>query len=804
MRILAVLLALATPALAATRASDLAAAIRGAGLDPEKCYRVRDLSFTREDLRFYFTEGYLILGKPVAGRPVSAVFSGEVEGGDAELIVLPPTRDERQSLARFTGSPNLNEHFLGAVMLFTDDTAREIEETLRRRNAQAVPEAGLLLAASWDGVVRNLGDSFNIRLIEDLLGPDTAGAGQGFFYAAIRGRQFGNFDVQSDSTARDQIFVGQLVHRENRSFYDTWTSFACRSVRSGRRQRWTRDFRLDDFRIQATLEPTLRLNARAAIRLTPDRGGLHALGFDVSPRMRIASAKIDGVEAEVFQRESLRANLLRSSDNQSFLVVAPEPLAANRAHEIEFEYAGEPVSQAGRSVYYVGARGNWYPQRGLQFARFDLTFTYPATLELLFPGDLKEDRTDGPNRITRKITPSPIRMAGFNLGEFERVKTERGGYTIEVYANRRLEEALQPRARDLAILPLPQVPWRRPTQRTPDLVVVPPPPPPDPTARLDALVSEVAAAFEFLSAQFGPPPLKTLLVSPIPAMFGQGFPGLVYLSTLSYLDPQTRPLNLRDQTHRLFFTETLPAHETAHQWWGNLVTSASYQDDWLMEALASYSALMMLERRRGPRVMASVLEAYKSHLLDKDDQDRTRESVGPLGWGLRLRSSQAPEAWRTIVYEKGAWVIHMLRRRMGDERFLQMLGELIRRYRYREVSTETFRSLAAEFHPPRLPDPKLESFVENWILATGVPGLKLSRTVKGKAPNLKLTVTVTQSDVGEDFSAAVPVEIQVGRGRPIVEWVRTGGDPVTFTLSLRQPPLKVILDPHDSVLAVKK
>ena len=60
--------------------------------------------------------------------------------------------------------------------------------------------------------------------------------------------------------------------------------------------------------------------------------------------------------------------------------------------------------------------------------------------------------------------------------------------------------------------------------------------------------------------------------------------------------------------------------------------------------------------------------------------------------------------------------------------------------------------------------------------------------------------TLTQSDVDEDFSALAPVEIQVARGHTITQWVRTGGDPVTFTVALKQPPLKVTLDPHYAVL----
>jgi hypothetical protein len=76
----------------------------------------------------------------------------------------------------------------------------------------------------------------------------------------------------------------------------------------------------------------------------------------------------------------------------------------------------------------------------------------------------------------------------------------------------------------------------------------------------------------------------------------------------------------------------------------------------------------------------------------------------------------------------------------------------------------------------------------------------MSWSVKGTAPNLKLTGTVTGSGVDEDFTATVPVEIQVARGKSITQWVRVTDTPATFTVLLKAPPLKVTLDPHYALL----
>ena len=76
----------------------LAAAIT-ADLDPSECYRVREITLSIDEARFYLTDGYLIFAKAAGGKRIAAVFSADVEGGDAELRLLPPNRGERRSLA---------------------------------------------------------------------------------------------------------------------------------------------------------------------------------------------------------------------------------------------------------------------------------------------------------------------------------------------------------------------------------------------------------------------------------------------------------------------------------------------------------------------------------------------------------------------------------------------------------------------------------------------------------------------------------------------------------------------------------
>src|SRR5437763_10821607 len=140
----AVLLLFTVKIIYAGSAADLAKAIGEISLDPGECYRIRDVTITKQDARFYLTDGYLMFTKPVAGARVSAVFTAEVEGGDAEVLLMPPTRSERRSLASYTGSPNMDEHFDQAVFVFSDDSYRDITRDLQGNPSnRKIAEMGL-------------------------------------------------------------------------------------------------------------------------------------------------------------------------------------------------------------------------------------------------------------------------------------------------------------------------------------------------------------------------------------------------------------------------------------------------------------------------------------------------------------------------------------------------------------------------------------------------------------------------------------------------------------------------------------
>ncbi len=771
-------------------------------LDPDACYRVRDIPLDRADIRFFFTDGWLIFARPVAGRRIAAIYGARESTDDAELLVRPSNRSERASLAQAAGAPNLDEHFRAAVFVFTDGGGEELISAIERSGAKKSEERGLLYASEAGETVRNLTTSLEVRVVHDLL-TDAASRGEGLSFAAIAGRTLGNFDVLFDPTDYEQAVVGKVTISGNSPRFDVWTSFRSRaSLRAGTSV--PADFSLENYRIEATIQPDLHLHAVTRMTLRAGQRLAGVVGLDISPRMNLTAARVDGKKVEIFRRQSFRESLAGGGANDTFLIGLPTPVEAGATREIEIHHDGEVIHKAGDGVFFVADRVSWYPSRGFRFSTYDLTFRLPKQYLLAAPGDPLEEKIEGDWRIVHRRSTQPIRMAGFNIGSYEHVSVRRGDYEVEMYANTNAEPFLP--ARKPAVAAASSSPGGQPASgRKAGAGESPAKASPNPAARMGAVGAEIAEEFEWMASQFGPPPLKRIAVSPIPGFFGQGFPGLIYLSTVSYLEDSARKALLKsDPGADAFFTSIMHAHEVAHQWWGNLVSPATYHDEWLSEALANYSALLVLERKRGPKAVETVLEEYRKALLSPGPSS-TIEASGPITWGVRLRDEGRLEVWHAIIYGKGTWIVHMLRRRMGDAAFLRMLFELRKRYELRPVSTEEFRALAAEFLPAHDPDPALEGFFDTWVYGTGIPTLEMSTSIRGKAPAVALTVTVRQSDVPEDFVTEAPIEVRpAAGGKPFVRWVHTSSEPVVLTVKLKARPQKVELAPGMALLMNSK
>lgn len=715
-------------------------------LDSTQTYRVRELQLSHGGVKIYLTEGILSFLTPVAGQIVGAVFTTQdVDAGDGEILALPPNRAERASLARFTKSPNLDEHFSSALLLFTDATATELHEQMQERPLHPIPDAAPKLEQQWENLVRGAAFGLSLRLTGSLL--DGHRPAEGFFYAFMSGRNFGPFDFtylpeENECVTLGRPLSGTQSDKPANAGYQLWTQY--RPPHSSPTPAPLAE--IGNYRIEADIRTDLRLSSAAKFQMSVSRN-TRAVSLGLSDRLRIRSASIDEKPVEFMQSKTIEDSR-RAPENQRlplFLLLSAADLKPGQTYEVEVDYEGSVIGQTADGSYFVGDRNAWFPQAGPTFASFDLTFRCPEALRLVSTGELLSDQASNGIRTVHRRSLAPERFAGFNLGHYTSVTQQRGPYDIECDANQGADETLSLNGALEG----------------------------DHDALTRAILKETGDLLEGYGRRWGQLPIHDVVVSPIPGYLGQGFPGLIYLSTVSYVKQGDRPKALRTPAIDAFFSEMLLPHETAHQWWGNVVSSADYRTDWLMEAMASEAALEVLEQTKGRAAVAQILELYKQNLLAEHD-GRTVESVGPVDFGYRLEDDGGRLAWQAITYEKGAWILWMLRNRMGADGFIKMQAALIHRYVNHAVTNDEFRKLAAEFLPPNSPDRSLQSFFDSWISGVGIPSLALQTPGRGRQQILKM------SGVDDDFEADVPLSCADAKGVAATYWIRasTGDNPV--------------------------
>jgi len=146
----------------------------------------------------------------------------------------------------------------------------------------------------------------------------------------------------------------------------------------------------------------------------------------------------------------------------------------------------------------------------------------------------------------------------------------------------------------------------------------------------------------------------------------------------------------------------------------------------------------------------------------------------------------------------------MLRRRLGDAAFFAMLRELHTRFLRGRVTTNDLRLLAAAHQPKANPDRALEQFFASYVDGVGIPSLRLQSRQRHTAKGVVIALDLEQTTVGEDFAIDAPVELDFGRGKTELRWIRTDGTRTSAEWTVPAAPVRAVLDPRNSLLAVKR
>jgi aminopeptidase N len=228
-------------------------------------------------------------------------------------------------------------------------------------------------------------------------------------------------------------------------------------------------------------------------------------------------------------------------------------------------------------------------------------------------------------------------------------------------------------------------------------------------------------------------------------------------------------------------------HEIAHQWFGNAVTERDWNDVWLSEGFATYFTLLFVEHAYGRDEFADGLRRSRQTVLDFD-----RKTPGYRVVHENL--DDMSQVTTGMTYQKGAWVLHMLRQRLGDDRFRDGIRAYYRRYRNANASTADFR---AEMEQASGQD--LSAFFDQWLYRGGVP--RLSGSWSWDPASRAVTVDLRQTQSGAPFHVSVEVVLQVPGAPPRVERVEMTSAATAATFKADAEPTALVLDPNVRLLA---
>lgn len=781
------------------------AALNALQLDSQAVYAVstRDrIEIRQSDVTFYFTEGKIAFFQPFEGRITGFVFSGL-----GHALVLPRDPVEKRQLARFLGAPVLDQQFDSMYVRFTTDAAKALLDQLQ--HAGITPTTDNDFVAPWRPQLERLNPHHSLRILMERF----YASPRHFFHAGIEGMVTGPFDILLDDSRKENMFIGQSRRTNNIAYYDVWSSYTLPDSAPLRIS-----FKALHYNVETAIQPDNSLVGSTAVDFRALAGTDQVLFIQLARSLKIDSVSLDdGSPLFFFQNEGLTEQELRTRGDDTLCVFFPKTPAAGASFTLHFHYRGNVITDAGNGVLYVGARESWYPHYGdaSEFALYNLSFRWPKHLRLVATGEKSDEREDGDFRTAEWKPSQPVPEAGFNLGEYAVSSVTSEEHTVDVYANHQLEQAI------LARVAPPQPDYDIRSRILPsEAGSIGPyngmqPSAPSPADALKQLARQIDASIHFYEQYSGPFPFRHLGVSQIPGTFGQGWPGLLYLSTLSFLPQQAQERAGLTATGQEQFTDIVPFHEVAHQWWGNVVGWSSYHDQWLSEAVASYYSLLFADsQKHSGRPARAWLEAYRKRLVTKSMiEDVPPADIGPLTLGSRLNSSKSPDAYDVIVYSKGAWVIHMLFEMLRqpnspepDARFTKLMRTIQSKYAQAPLSTVQFQREVEAVMTARMDlegGHSMDWFFDEYVSGIGVPHYKVEFTTRRTEKGFQVRGKLFQSEVPRSFIAPVPLYINAGGGRNIfLGTVVTGGDETSFNFTAQTEPHKLLIDPHITLLCV--
>ena len=230
-------------------------------------------------------------------------------------------------------------------------------------------------------------------------------------------------------------------------------------------------------------------------------------------------------------------------------------------------------------------------------------------------------------------------------------------------------------------------------------------------------------------------------------------------------------------------------HEIAHQWFGNSVTEYDWDDVWLSEGITTYFTLLFIEHAYGREAFVNGLKKSRKTIFEFYDMNPNyriaHDDLSDMG-----------NVTTRMTYQKGAWIMHMLRNRIGDVDFRKGIRSYYRKFFNANASTiDLIREMESASGQ------NLDGFFQQWLYQGGNPRLKAEWDYDSNGGSVEIILNHVQ---GSEFQFDIPVEIEIvyGDGSPsMIETLKLDEESKEFTIPVKREPIELIFDPHTKLLA---
>ena len=710
-------------------------------VSPTRQLSARDLAISTEDFKITLAEGTVFAVEGEEG------ITGLVLIGRGEMRFSPSPATEKGQLRIFADSEVLTASFETAfVRLNPFDYKRSVTGALL-----PVPVDARQLRRAQEIFARDGPKSFSLDLQD--LSRDTwyLLPPVGDFLAEVMTRRWGQLTFARTGVQAEDITLFSRARRRTISLYSSTAKLALRG------RFYTDDELMEydvlDYNIEAQVVPERQfITGRARLLMRIRTAGTNTL------TLRLAESL---VVTNIVSLEYGRLLHLRVRNQNSIVINLPTTLTRDSDITLVISYSGRlPSQEVDREAllvnaqspedfplmqyepsYLLSSRSYWYPQNTVtEYATATLRITVPPGYAAVGSGDPTSSSSevtlrDLVNMPSGKAftfrAAEPLRYLAFVVSRFTKVAET----TLGVPPEREGRPHRDP-PRDKMTLGI---------EANPRLL-----------AKGRDMLGAAEDIVRFYTSIVGDAPYASTTVALVESDLPGGHsPG--YFALVNNPIPTTSLTWRNDPAAFTGFSDFFLAHELAHQWWGQAVGWKNYHEQWISEGFSQYFAALYAQKTRGDETFVNMLRQFRRWSLNESEE-------GPVHLGYRLgHIKEDSRIFRALVYNKGAAVLHMLRRLLGDEVFFNALRRFYDQMKFRKAGTDDLRR-AFEQESGK----SLERYFERWIYNPELPVLRYSSGVEGtdvvvrfeQLTNLvfdvPVTVTVTYVN-GKTQEVVVPV-----------------------------------------------